>query len=114
MKAAATRSNKTDDTKLVFLEEVKAEELRNQMTWWDKVLEGEDYDLADIEHGSKMILLMDILKECEMIGDKVRVFSQSLLSLDLIEQFLYKIDTANDSGRKADRRDVENGLESYL
>ena len=114
-KAAATRSKKTEDDKLVSgLEEVRQDALRNQMTWWDKVLEGEDYDLADIEHGSKMILLMDILKECEMIGDKVLVFSQSLLSLDLIEQFLEKIDIANDSGRRGARRDVDCGLESYL
>ena len=51
----------------------------------DKVL------LSKISLGSKMILLMEILKECEMAGDKVLVFSQSLLSLDLIEMFLKKM-----------------------
>ena len=42
-----------------------------------------------------MILLMDILRECELMGDKVLVFSQSLLSLNLIEEFLAKIDEEN-------------------
>ena len=47
--------------------------------------------LSKISLGSKMILLMEILKECEMTGDKVLVFSQSLNSLDLIEMFLKKM-----------------------
>ncbi len=39
-----------------------------------------------------MVLLLDILRECELMGDKVLVFSQSLLSLDLIQDFLQKVD----------------------
>ena len=58
--------------------------------WWDQFL-GDDC-LEQVELGSKMVLLMEILKECEMLGDKVLVFSQSLLSLDLIQDFLEKID----------------------
>ena len=44
--------------------------------------------LQNIELGSKIVLLMRILKESERVGDKVLVFSQSLLSLDLIPTFL--------------------------
>ena len=44
--------------------------------------------LQNIELGSKIVLLLRILKESERVGDKVLVFSQSLLSLDLIETFL--------------------------
>ena len=59
--------------------------------WWDPFL-GEGQCLEQVELGSKMVLLMEILKECEMLGDKVLVFSQSLLSLDLIQDFLENID----------------------
>lgn len=44
--------------------------------------------MTEIEHGGKLVLLMDILNQCAFIGDKVLVFSQSLASLNLIEEFL--------------------------
>ena len=56
-----------------------------------------------------MILLMDILKEAETVGDKVLVFSQSLLSLDLIQEFLRTIDESNDKGGYG-----AGDMESYL
>ncbi len=59
--------------------------------WWHQFLEDEQC-LDHLELGSKMVLLMDILKECELLGDKVLVFSQSLLSLDLIQDFLDRVD----------------------
>ncbi|XP_029029698.1 transcriptional regulator ATRX-like [Betta splendens] len=45
-------------------------------------------DAATIEHSGKMVLLFEILRMSEDLGDKVLVFSQSLTSLDLIEYFL--------------------------
>ena len=54
--------------------------------WWSQFV-NED-DLVKIEHSGKLVLLLDILRQCELIGDKVLVFSQSLVSLDLIEEFL--------------------------
>ncbi len=73
------------------LDEARAEELGADKGWWHRFLENEE-DLDKVEMGSKMVLLLDILKECEMMGDKVLVFSQSLLSLDLIEDFLRQLD----------------------
>merc|ERR1719494_1131710 len=69
--------------------------------WWNQFL-GDEQNLDDIALGSKMVLLMDILKESAMIGDKVLVFSQSILSLDLIEEFLGKVNDAHESDKGKD------------
>uniref|UniRef100_A0A4X2L4B9 DNA helicase n=1 Tax=Vombatus ursinus TaxID=29139 RepID=A0A4X2L4B9_VOMUR len=47
-----------------------------------------DSDATVLEHSGKMVLLFEILKMPKELGDKVLVFSQSLISLDLIEDFL--------------------------
>ncbi|KAK4305277.1 hypothetical protein Pmani_022836 [Petrolisthes manimaculis] len=66
-----------------------------RVDWWKKVLLdniGEDFEedefLDKLEHSGKLTLLLEILRECTSIGDKVLVFSQSLLALDMIEDFL--------------------------
>lgn len=45
-------------------------------------------DLYELELSAKFSLLFGILSECEKIGDKILVFSQSLLTLNMIEGFL--------------------------
>ncbi|XP_008282594.1 transcriptional regulator ATRX isoform X1 [Stegastes partitus] len=45
-------------------------------------------DAEILEHSGKMVLLFEILRMAEEVDDKVLVFSQSLISLDLIEDFL--------------------------
>ncbi|KAF6777850.1 hypothetical protein AHF37_02785 [Paragonimus kellicotti] len=54
--------------------------------WWYKDYK-EEYDWS-LEVGGKLEVLFRLLKKCNDIGDKVLVFSQSLLSLDLLERFL--------------------------
>merc|ERR1712150_217728 len=63
--------------------------------------------------GSKMVLLMDILKESEQIGDKVLVFSQSILSLNLIEEFLQQQHAINLKTNYA-HSIPHGGLKNYL
>lgn len=43
-----------------------------------------------IEASSKMSLLFAIVEESVRIGDRVLLFSQSLFTLDLIEEFLHR------------------------
>ncbi|KAM7417838.1 hypothetical protein PAMA_017471 [Pampus argenteus] len=45
-------------------------------------------DAEILEHSGKMVLLFEILRMAEEVEEKVLVFSQSLISLDLIEDFL--------------------------
>nr|XP_022335587.1 helicase ARIP4-like [Crassostrea virginica] len=49
-----------------------------------------DYTAGLLESGGKMVLLFKILEEALAIEDKILVFSQSLFTLDLLEEFLCK------------------------
>ncbi|XP_041051360.1 transcriptional regulator ATRX isoform X8 [Carcharodon carcharias] len=62
-----------------------------------------DADAEVLQHSGKMSLLFEILYMSEAIGEKVLVFSQSLISLDLIEDFL----------EMANREKSENKSEIY-
>lgn len=61
--------------------------------WWSHLVPSDTIDR--IEHSGKLVLLLDILRQCQLIGDKLLVFSQSLTSLDLIEEFLAIEDLRN-------------------
>ncbi|XP_070769056.1 transcriptional regulator ATRX [Enoplosus armatus] len=56
-------------------------------------------DAEIIEHSGKITLLFEILRMAEEVDDKVLVFSQSLISLDLIEDFLELSCRAKDEGK---------------
>ncbi|XP_053284237.1 transcriptional regulator ATRX isoform X2 [Pleuronectes platessa] len=55
-----------------------------------------DADAEILEHSGKITLLFEILRMAEEVDDKVLVFSQSLISLDLIEDFLELATRAKD------------------
>ena len=61
-------------------------------TWFSDILQEEDQ--YDITLSNKLVLLCDILKTCELAGDKLLLFSQSLMSLTLIEDTLGMISEA--------------------
>ena len=67
-KKRATRADKAED--LVALEDMEIGRMGASGGWWNQFL-GDEQNLDDIALGSKMVLLMDILKESAMIGDKV-------------------------------------------
>ncbi|XP_068631359.1 transcriptional regulator ATRX homolog isoform X2 [Battus philenor] len=93
-----TRANPVEqldeDVKPLEVLETKYE---NPTEWWIKLVT--DDELEDMRNSHKLVLLFDILRQCETIGDKLLVFSQSLYSLDLIEHFLGKVDEASQEGR---------------
>ncbi|XP_076847145.1 ATRX chromatin remodeler, like isoform X2 [Brachyhypopomus gauderio] len=60
-----------------------------------------DSDACVLEHSEKLVLLMEILYCAEQLRDKVLVFSQSLVSLDLIETFLGLANKAKKEGKKS-------------
>ncbi|XP_041807750.1 transcriptional regulator ATRX-like isoform X2 [Chelmon rostratus] len=63
--------------------------------WFKNLLS--DGDSRILEHSGKMVLLFEILRMAEDLKDKVLVFSQSLISLNLIEVFLEASHRARDT-----------------
>ncbi|XP_076811067.1 uncharacterized protein LOC143453580 isoform X2 [Clavelina lepadiformis] len=57
--------------------------------WFEAVLPAQDNLTKAIDHSAKVSLLLDILANAYELGDKVVVFSQSLLTLDFVEEVLY-------------------------
>ncbi|KAH9492981.1 hypothetical protein Btru_022815 [Bulinus truncatus] len=49
-----------------------------------------DYIAGLLENSGKFILMMSLVDECLAVGDKVLIFSQSLLTLNKIEEFMGK------------------------
>ena len=50
-----------------------------------------DYEPGLIENGGKMLILFSIVQQSIAIGEKILVFSQSLFTLSLIENYLSKM-----------------------
>ncbi|KAH8310934.1 hypothetical protein KR044_003488 [Drosophila immigrans] len=59
--------------------------------WWKPFVE--EKELNNVNHSPKLLILLRLLQQCEAIGDKLLVFSQSLQSLDVIEHFLSLVDS---------------------
>lgn len=59
----------------------------------EELLEMSDDVLWDINLSGKMTVVTQILRECKRIGDKVLVFTQRLLTLAYLEEFLQKLNS---------------------
>ncbi|XP_046968300.1 transcriptional regulator ATRX homolog isoform X4 [Vanessa cardui] len=92
-----TRANPIELDDEEGAEEEPQARAENPTEWWMALVS--DDELDDLRHSHKLVLLFDILRQCEAIGDKLLVFSQSLYSLDLIEHFLGKVDEATQEAR---------------
>lgn len=69
--------------------EIIPTKIENPTEWWMSMVPEDELDI--LKHSGKLMVLFSLLEECEQIGDKLLVFSQSLYSLDVIEHFLQKI-----------------------
>uniref|UniRef100_A0A674AH26 DNA helicase n=1 Tax=Salmo trutta TaxID=8032 RepID=A0A674AH26_SALTR len=67
--------------------------------WYKDMLS--DSDATILGHSGKMVLLFEILRMAEELDDKLLVFSQSLISLDMIEDFLDLANKAKDNGQSS-------------
>lgn len=70
------------------------------MTWAKNLFK--DYQPGVMENGGKLVVLMGIIEESLKLGEKVLVFSQSLSTLSVIEEFLSKRDVPFFPGRVTD------------
>ncbi|CAF0904925.1 unnamed protein product [Brachionus calyciflorus] len=61
--------------------------------WANTILQTYRPDL--LENGPKLSLAFSIIEESVKIGDKILLFSQSLLTLNLIEEYLQKLNVPN-------------------
>ncbi|XP_065355024.1 transcriptional regulator ATRX homolog [Calliphora vicina] len=73
------------------IEELPPVQQDDPSEWWKRFVA--DKELNNVNHSPKLVMLMRLLEQCEQIGDKLLVFSQSLQSLDTIEHFLSLVDS---------------------
>ncbi|KAH9517175.1 hypothetical protein DERF_007865 [Dermatophagoides farinae] len=60
-----------------------------QQQWWTAIID-ERYNIRCMELSSKFIIMFEIIGECQKLNDKLVIFSQSLINLDMIELMLSK------------------------
>ncbi|XP_068758816.1 helicase ARIP4-like isoform X1 [Montipora capricornis] len=72
----------------------------DDMMWAKNVLK--DYQTGVMENGGKLVILMQIIEESLKLGEKVLIFSQSLSTLSVIEEFLSKREVPFFPGRITD------------
>ncbi|XP_065095498.1 transcriptional regulator ATRX homolog [Ochlerotatus camptorhynchus] len=105
--AAARRTRNNPNVEEEDLPVIVEQKNENPTEWWMSMVPEEELD--NLEHSGKLQVLFEILKECEAIGDKLLVFSQSLYALDVIEHFLALVD--ENTQKDEDERDTE--LDKY-
>lgn len=66
--------------------------------WANKLME--NYQPAILANGAKFSIAFQLIEESVRAGDKILLFSQSLLSLNLIEEYLQRLPVPNSTGQK--------------
>lgn len=79
--------------KSIYAAESEDEELNYD--WANRLME--DYQCGIAENSFKMVILLRIIEETIKLGERLLVFSQSLCTLDVIEEFLSQREVPNDA-----------------
>lgn len=86
---ALNKSDNIDDSNIELIGLNSGPVNNNFGEWWKECLTDDELNhLNRMEASNKMRLLFSILEECESCNEKVLVFSHSLATLDIIENFL--------------------------
>ncbi|XP_022086719.1 transcriptional regulator ATRX-like isoform X2 [Acanthaster planci] len=108
IKTWSTRSRCRDPDRENITRSPSPNQPTSKPKWFDEYLqEGDD---TKIELSGKLVLLFEVLKHAESIGEKVLVFSQSLLSLDLIEDMLQSLEDKAQVEREEGSQDLSNQI----
>lgn len=99
----AAASKDSEETKLPASAAVKEEtvekEPKTEIISYDWAVDVmKDYVPDLIEHSAKMEIFFCIVNQTINMGDRMLIFSQSLLTLNLIERFLHMNPTDNQNG----------------
>lgn len=78
--------------------------------WW-KEFANED-DLESLLSSNKLILLFEILRMCEQLGEKVLIFSAFVAVLNVVEDFMKKINN-QDTSLEAHQRAEKYGYSDF-
>jgi transcriptional regulator ATRX len=76
--------------------------------WWCSLFQNKE-EMFDVNLSGKIVVLQEILKTCENIGDNVLIFSQYLTTLNIVEEFLADWDNAAtmQNGERRWRKGIE-------
>lgn len=80
-----------------LLKSLLLKEATSEEKWFEKLIPSQEKLYFANEHGGKIVLMLEILRAAAKLGDKVVLFSQSLITLNLIELTLRAESNNSDS-----------------
>ena len=83
----------TPKKRLKSLYAAESEDVELNYDWANRLME--DYTTGIVENSYKMVVLFRIIDETILLGERLLVFSQSLCTLDVIEEFLNQREVPN-------------------
>ncbi|XP_050422621.1 transcriptional regulator ATRX homolog isoform X4 [Adelges cooleyi] len=91
-----TEENEEDKDEKAMIAGPSRSKSSDYLNWWKPFIKKKEIEI--VHPYAKFTMMFSILKECEEIGDKVLLFSQSLNTLDVIQEFLENAEDIEDKG----------------